>query len=72
MLRFGVYFIFFFIFSFFFLIFFLFFCLFFWYFFVSGPFFDSPSYVFYDFFFLIWGAGVCFLRVFKSTLKKWK
>ena len=33
---------------------------------------DLPGYAFYDFFSIIWVAGVCFWRVFKSTLKKWK
>ena len=33
---------------------------------------DLPGYAFYDFFSIIWGAGVCFWRVFQSTLKKWK
>ena len=33
---------------------------------------DLPGDAFYDFFSIIWGAGVCFWRVFKSTLKKWR
>ena len=37
-------------------------------FFCFGPFFSPSSYVFYDLFFVIWVAGVCFLRVFQSTL----
>ena len=36
--------------------------------FCCGPFFSHPSYTFYDLFFVIWVAGVYFLRVFQSTL----
>ena len=46
--------------------------LFFWYFFCFCSFLNLPGYVLYYFFSIIWVAGVCFWRVFKSTLKKWK
>ena len=37
-------------------------------FFCFFSFLDLPGYAFYDFFSIIWGAGVCFFGVFKSTL----
>ena len=47
---------------------FLFFLVFFWF----CWFLNHPSYAFYDFFSIIWGAGVGFWRVFKSTLERLK